>query len=170
LHSPGPSGFVYLEFSWAWLPLLQVFPFPSTLEEVTLHQLSQACLFIYSSHGKWVFPPLLWSFPPTATFTSFPTPGCWVCAAAPAFSGQLVYLLFHEGFHLPTSSALRAPRPLCYVSFCCYCLLFCFFCPGCESVCPGGYADLAQYVCGSTACCLAHLVVCVFPSSLDAGV
>jgi hypothetical protein len=65
--------------------LLQAFPFPSTLGEVTLHQLSQACMFIYSSHGKWVFPPLLWSFPPTATFTSFPSPGCW--AAAPAFSG-----------------------------------------------------------------------------------
>jgi hypothetical protein len=40
-------------------PLLQAFPFPSTLGEVTLHGLSQACLFIYSSHGKWVFPPLL---------------------------------------------------------------------------------------------------------------
>jgi hypothetical protein len=97
-----------------------------------LHVLSQACVFIYSSHGKWVFPPLLWSFPPTATFlfqafpllisgrvllillagvfvygscgkwvfppllwsfspsttfTSFAAPGCWACAAAPAFSG-----------------------------------------------------------------------------------
>jgi hypothetical protein len=65
-------------------PLLQAFPFPSTLGEVTLHPLSQACVFIYSSRGKWVFPPLLWSFPPMATFTSFPTPVCWACAAAPA--------------------------------------------------------------------------------------
>jgi hypothetical protein len=64
-------------------PLLQAFPFPSTLGEVTLHLLSQACVFIYSSCGKWVFPPLLWSFPPTAAFTSFPTPDCWACAAAP---------------------------------------------------------------------------------------
>jgi hypothetical protein len=71
-------------------PLLQAFPFPSTLGEVTLHLLSQAGLFIYSSHGKWVFPPLLWSFPPTATFTSFPAPGCWAGAAAPAFSGSLL--------------------------------------------------------------------------------
>jgi hypothetical protein len=60
------------------LPLLQAFPFPSTLWEVTLHPLSQAWVFIYSSHGKWAFPTLLWSFPPTATFTSFPAPGCWV--------------------------------------------------------------------------------------------
>jgi hypothetical protein len=37
-------------------PLLQAFPFPSTLENVTLHSLSQACVFIYSSCGKWVFP------------------------------------------------------------------------------------------------------------------
>jgi hypothetical protein len=32
--------------------LLQAFPFPSTLWEVTLHPLSQAGLFIYSSRGK----------------------------------------------------------------------------------------------------------------------
>jgi hypothetical protein len=58
-------------------PLLQTFPFPSTLGKVTLHPLSQACVFIYSSCGKWVFLPLLWSFPPTATFTSFPAPDYW---------------------------------------------------------------------------------------------
>jgi hypothetical protein len=33
--------------------------------------------------------PHLWSFPPTAAYTSFPTPDCWVCAAAPA--GWRVY-------------------------------------------------------------------------------
>jgi hypothetical protein len=58
-------------------PLLQAFPFPSTLGEVTLHPLSQACMFVYSSLGKWVFPPLLWSFPPTATFTTFSSPDYW---------------------------------------------------------------------------------------------
>jgi hypothetical protein len=68
-------------------PLLQAFPFPSTLGEVTLHPLFQACVFIYSSCGRWVFPPLLWSFPPSATLTSSPTPGCWAPAPAPALSG-----------------------------------------------------------------------------------
>jgi hypothetical protein len=58
-------------------PLLQAFPFPSTLGKVTLHPLSQACVFIYSSCGKWVFPHLLWSFPPTAASTSFPAPDYW---------------------------------------------------------------------------------------------
>jgi hypothetical protein len=105
-------------------PLLQAFPFPSTLGKLALHLLSQACLFIYSSHGKWAFPPLLWSFPLTATFTSFPTPGCYACATASAFSGQLVV----RDFPSPHPSVLRAPHPLCYVSFLLLLLiLFSFF-------------------------------------------
>jgi hypothetical protein len=129
------------------MPLPQAFPFSSTLGEVTLHPLSQACVFIYSSHGKWVFPPLLWSFPPTATFTSFSASGCWVCATAPAFSSWLVRdfpspPLWCSG-HSPLFDA-QAPHPLATCLFC-YCLLFSFsFFPGCGSVCPGGYADLAQ--------------------------
>jgi hypothetical protein len=59
-----PPGFVYSEFSSALSPF-------QALGEMTLHPLSQAGVFVYSSHGKWVFPPLLWSFPPSATFTSF---------------------------------------------------------------------------------------------------
>jgi hypothetical protein len=61
------------------MPLLQAFPFPNTLGEVTLHLFSQAGVFIYSSCGKWVFPPLLWSFPLPTTFTSFPSPDYWAC-------------------------------------------------------------------------------------------
>jgi hypothetical protein len=38
---------------------------------------------------------------------------------------QLIYLQFCEGFPSPPL-ALRAPHPLCYMSFCCYCLLFSF--------------------------------------------
>jgi hypothetical protein len=62
--------------------LLQAFPFPSTLGEVTLHPHSPACMFVYSSHGKWDFPPLLWSFPPTTAFTSFPAPDSWRCCCS----------------------------------------------------------------------------------------
>jgi hypothetical protein len=50
-----------------------------------------------------------------------------------------------EGFPLPLS-VLRVPRPLCYVSLFFLLLLiiqFLFF-PWVGSVCPGGYADLAQ--------------------------
>jgi hypothetical protein len=57
-------------------PLLQAFLFPST-GKVTLHPHCQACVFIYSSCGRWVFPPLLCSFPPTSSFTSFPAPDYW---------------------------------------------------------------------------------------------
>jgi hypothetical protein len=49
------------------------------------------------------------------------------------------------GIALPTSG-LRAPHPLCYVSFfvvVVYSVCFSFF-PGWGSVCPGGYVDLAQ--------------------------
>jgi hypothetical protein len=59
-----------------WEPLLQAFPFPSTGKGDTALR-CQACLFIYSSCGRWVFPPLLCSFPPTATFTCFPAPSYW---------------------------------------------------------------------------------------------
>jgi hypothetical protein len=52
-------------------PLLKAFPFPSTLGKVTLHPHCQACVFIYSSQGKWVFPPLLWSFPPSPLSQAF---------------------------------------------------------------------------------------------------
>jgi hypothetical protein len=103
---------------------------------------SPACLFIYSSHGKWVFPPLLWSFPPTATFTSFPAHGCWVCATASAFSSWLVVRDF------PSPPLWHSGHPTLFATchFCCYCLLFSFFFffPGWGLVCPGGYADLAQ--------------------------
>jgi hypothetical protein len=104
-------------------PLLQTFPFPSTLGEVTLHPLSQACMFIYSSQGKWVFPPLLFRFPPTATFTS-----------SPAFSGWFVM----RDFPSPPS-LLR----VFFVVIAYYLGFFSFF-PGWGSVCPGGYTDLAQ--------------------------
>jgi hypothetical protein len=121
-------------------PLLQAFPFPSTLGEVTLHPFSQACMFIYSSHRKWVFPPLVWSFPHTAAFTSFPTFGCWACAAVPAFSSRLVR-------DFPCTPLWWSGHPAFFATclFCCYCLLFSFsFFPGWGSVRPGGYADLAQ--------------------------
>jgi hypothetical protein len=92
-------------------PLLQAFPFPSTLGEMTLHPLSQACVFIYSSCGKWVFPPLLWSFPPTAVFTSFPAPGCWVMCCC---SCQLACLFTAHmgGGSSPLSCGVFLPPPL----------------------------------------------------------
>jgi hypothetical protein len=96
-----------------------------------------------------------------------------VDATTPAFSSQLVYLQFHEGVPLPTSS-LRAPCPLCYITFFVvvyYSVWFfsSFSLSGGWSV-QGAMLIWPRTVCWSTACRLAHLVVCVFPSSLGAGV
>jgi hypothetical protein len=128
-------------------PLLQAFLFPSTLGDVKLHPFSQACMFVYSSHGKWVFPSLLWSFPPSATLTSFPTPGCWECSSAPTLSGeaQLISLQFREGFSSP---ALQHSGALPYL-LCVFIVLIAYysvslFSPGGGSLGPGGYADLAH--------------------------
>jgi hypothetical protein len=56
--------------------------------------------------------PSLWSFPPTATFTSFPAPHCcWVCAAVPALSCWLVYLQVTWEVGLP-------PCPVEFFSHC----------------------------------------------------
>jgi hypothetical protein len=74
-------------------------------------------------------PPLLWRFPPTTTFTSFPAPGCWACATAPAFSVGLLYLQFCEGFPLPSLWSSGCPTLFAMCLFCCYCLLFSFFFP-----------------------------------------
>jgi hypothetical protein len=127
--------------------LLQAFRFPSTLGEVTLYPLSQACVFVYSSHGKWVFPALLWSFPPSTTLTSFPDPGCWVPATAPTLSGQarLVYLQSQEGFPSPPLRHSGHPTLFATCLYCSCCLLLSFsFFLGWGLVCPGGNAVLDQ--------------------------
>jgi hypothetical protein len=87
---------------------------------------------------------------------------CWAGAATHAFSGQLVYLQFHEGLPLPHSSKLRVPRSLCYMSFCCivYSVFFSLFSlDGVQSV-QGSMLIWPRVVCGSIACRLAHLEVC----------
>jgi hypothetical protein len=101
-------------------PLLQAFPFPSTLGEVTRHPLSQACVFVYSSHGKWVFPPLLCSFPPTATFTSFPAHDYWAVllllpAAMFVYSSREKWVFPPLLWSFPPSATLTSfPTPDCW--------------------------------------------------------
>jgi hypothetical protein len=101
----------------------------------------------------------------TTLLQAFPLQGCWAGDATPAFSGQLVYLQFCEGLPLPHSLELRAPHPLCCLSFCCCCLLFRFFFSFFPwvgvSLSRGAMLIWPRVVCGSTACHLAHLVICV---------
>jgi hypothetical protein len=129
-------------------PLLQAFPFPSTLGEVTLHSLSQACVFIYSSCGKWVFPLSCGIFLPLPLLQAFlllvagrvpplpPKP----LRPSPAF---LFTVLGRIPLPLLRSSGRLTLFATCL--YCSYCLLLSFsFFPRWGSVCPGGYADLAQ--------------------------
>jgi hypothetical protein len=101
-------------------PLLQAFPFPSTLGEVTLHPPSQACVFIYSSCGKWFFPPLLCSSPPTSAFTSFPVPDYWAVllllpAAMFVYSSRGKWVFPPLLWSFPPSATLTSfPAPGCW--------------------------------------------------------
>jgi hypothetical protein len=161
------------------------------LGKVTLHLHSQACVFVYSSCGRWVFPPLLWSFPPTATLTSFPAPDYWAVLLL-LLAAMFVYSSLGSGSSLlscgvflppplpqafpllvaghapgsrwslsgppglfiysfgkdslpPIFSAQGAPPsfPLVFIALIVYYSVSLFF-PGWRSVCPGGYAALAQ--------------------------
>jgi hypothetical protein len=81
-------------------------------------------------------------FLPLPLLQAFPLLVAGVCHCS-----CLLQLAWCEGFLLPTSSALRVPFPLCYVSFLLLLLViqvFFFFFPGQGSVCPGGCADLAH--------------------------
>jgi hypothetical protein len=103
-------------------PLLQAFPFPSTLGEVTLHLLSQACMFVYSSRGKWVFLPLscgvFLPLPLLQVFLLLITGWC-CCSCQP-----LCLFTAHVGggsfpphlWSFPPSATLRSfPAPGCWV-------------------------------------------------------
>jgi hypothetical protein len=136
-------------------PLLQAFPFPSTLWKVTLHSLSQACVFIYSSCGKWVFPPLLWSFPSSTTLTSFPAPGCWAHAPAPARASLArPACLFTAPARIPFPNLWHSVPPTLFPTclYCSYCLLvsFSFFPPGGGRSVQGALLLWPRHVCGST--------------------
>jgi hypothetical protein len=128
-------------------PLLQAFPFPSTLGEVTLHPISQACVFIYSHVGSGSSPsPVKFS----SLRHSHQLSRSWLLGALsplpleplqPGLAG-----LFTVPGRIPLPpSVLSAPHPLSHVSLLFLLLItqFLFF-PRVGSVCPGGYADLAQ--------------------------
>jgi hypothetical protein len=114
------------------------------------HLLQPACLFTVRMKECPSFPPG-WSVPHfSCCYKLSPHRVCWAGAATPAFSHWLIYLQFDCGVPLPHFPELRAPRPLCYLSFfffsCLFIIQFVFFSffPGWGSVCPGGYADLSQ--------------------------
>jgi hypothetical protein len=104
---------------------------------------------------KWVFPSLLWSFLPSTSLTSFPTPGYWERDPAPTGASpaaRLVYLQFREGFPSPNiwCSVHSTLFPMCL--YCSYCLLVSFsFFPGWGQSVQGAMLLWPRVVCGSTA-------------------
>jgi hypothetical protein len=78
-----------------------------------------------------------------------------------------------EGFPFPQSLVLRAPCPLCSMSFfviAYYSVFFFFFSLGGGWSVQGAMLIWTRIVCGSTVCCLSHLVVRIFPSHLVAAI
>jgi hypothetical protein len=153
--------------------LLQAFSFPSTLGKVTLHPHCQACFIIYSSCGRWVFPPLLWSFLPPPLSQAFPlllAGHAYLLPPEPLRSAWLVYLQSREGFPSPNLWRSGCPTLFSACLYCSYCLLVSFsFFPGWRSVCSrvlccsglGLSVGVPRYH-------EAHLVR-VFPSHLGVG-
>jgi hypothetical protein len=122
-------------------PLLQAFPFPSTGGGDTAPTFSGLRVYL---QFMWEvgLPPSPVEFSSTATFTSFPAPGCWVVLLLLPSPARLV---LRDSSAPPFSPQGAPPSLLCVFFFVVayYSVFFSFF-PGWGSVCPGGYADLAQ--------------------------
>jgi hypothetical protein len=78
-------------------------------------------VFIYSSCGRCVFPPLLWSFLPSTTFTSFPAPDYWevlllLTATMFVYSSREKWVFPPLLWNFPPSTTLTSfPAPGCWV-------------------------------------------------------
>jgi hypothetical protein len=142
-----PCRLCLLRVLLCWSLCYKLSPFQA-LGKVTLSPCCQTCVFIYSSCGRWVFPPscavllpppLLQAFPLLVAGRAPPLP------PEPLLPAWLVYLQSREGFPSPNLQCSGRPTlfPTCLIYS--YCLLLSFsFSPRWRSVCPGGYADLAQ--------------------------
>jgi hypothetical protein len=104
--------------------LLQAFPFPSTLREVTLHPLSQACVFVYSSHGKWCSPISCGVFLPLPLLLLLLDAG-QLLPLLPSPAGLFIYSSMRD---FPSHPLLCSGHPalLATCLFCCYWLLLSF--------------------------------------------
>jgi hypothetical protein len=117
-------------------PLLQAFPFLSTGKGDTAPVLS----------GLRVYLQLTWEVGLPSSH-KLPAPGCWARAPTPtrASPARPACLFTVPGrIPFPQSLVLSAPTLFPTCLYCCYFLLVSFFFPWWRSVCPGGYAALAQ--------------------------
>jgi hypothetical protein len=114
-----------------------------------------------------VFPPSCGVFLPPPLLQAF-----WLQLLVVCRRSCLLQQLIVRDFPSPLRHSGR-PTLFAMCLFCCYCLLFSFFLffplGGGRSV-QGAMLLWPRLVCGSTVYRLAHLVVCIFPSRLGAGV
>jgi hypothetical protein len=130
------------------LSLLQIFPLVITGQ--CCNHCQSPCLFTAQvgsgssllSCGVFLPPPLSQAF---LLLVAGHVP---LLPVEPLWPTWLVYLQSREGFPSPNLWHSMHPTLFPPCLYCSYCLLLSFsFCPGWRSVCPGGYAALAQ-------CCL----------------
>jgi hypothetical protein len=168
-----PCRLCLLRVLLCMMPLLQAFPFPSTLGEVTLHPLSQACV-LFTVHmgggsspfscGVFLPPLLLQAFPLLVAGRAPPLP------PSPLQPGPVCLFTVPGGIPLPTFSAQGAPPSL----LCVFIVLIAYysvslFPPGGGQSLQGAMVIWPRFVCGSTTYRLAHFVH-VFLSCLGMGV
>jgi hypothetical protein len=129
-----------------------------------LHLPSPAGMFIYSSCGKCPFPRVQWAFLTDPLLQDFPLQDPLLL---PSTADLFIYNSMSDCPSPP--SALRASHPLCYVSVFVVAIyysvwFFSLFSLGRGQSVQGATLIWPRAVCGSTACHLAHLVVCFSPA------
>jgi hypothetical protein len=146
-------------------PLLQAFPFPNTLGEVSLYPHSVAGLFIYTSRGcdpspfscgVFLPPPLLQAF-------TLLVPGWVPPLLLPSPAGLFIYNSMRDFFSPPLrQSGCPALFAMCFFFFFQLLVYYsvCFFPMGGSQSVQGAMLIWPRFVCGSNTCCLAHMVVC----------
>jgi hypothetical protein len=171
--APTFSGLgVYLQFMWevGLPPSLVAFS-----SHCHFYKFSRSWLLGECCCSCWPagLPPLLWSFPPSTTLTSFPAPGCWVFSPTPtgASPARPSLFIYSSGKDSPPFlfGAQCTPPSLLHV----FIVLIDFYSVslfplgGGRSV-QGAMLIWPRVVCGSTVYHLAHLAH-IFPSHLGVG-
>jgi hypothetical protein len=131
---------------------------------------SPAGVFIYSSRGKWAFLPSCGVFLPSPLLQTFLLlVAGWVpLLLLPSLAGLFIYSSVGD-CPSPPLRLSGHPALLAMCLFCCYYSVSLFSLGGDWSV-QGAMLIWPRVVCGSTVCCLAYLVVCIFPSGLGTGI
>jgi hypothetical protein len=169
LHSPNPTGFVYLELSWMLAPFIfsSIQPYPPV---------AIAVLFCLEFTWSCAPPPLS-----SGACHTLVTVGCRLLSkptggsgATPAFSGQLVYLKFAWGIAPSPLFGAQGARPsllrlFFFFQLLVYYSVFFLFSLGWGQFVQGAMLTCPRVFCGSTTCHLAHLVVCFSHAGKELG-